>query len=108
MLDQHVLNPRVGYVFHRRWVQPYESVVCMLWKFACTNRLAGYSLGKQLRSNSVDPYLGLAPADIEVPIVARLLGVTQRSVREGMDAAGWMVHCATEGPSEVAMDYVDL
>lgn len=87
MLDQHVLNPRVGYVFHRRWVQPYESVVCTLWKFARTNRLAGCFLGKQLRANPVDPYLGLAPGDIDAPIVARLLGVTQRSVREGMDAA---------------------
>ena len=87
ILDQHALNPRFGYVIHRRWLQPYESVVGMLWKFARANRLAGHMLIKQLRSDPVDPYLGLRPADIEVPIVARLLGVTQRSVREGMDTA---------------------
>jgi hypothetical protein len=87
ILDQHALNPRFGYVLHRRWVQPYESVVGMLWKFARANRLAGHFLIKQLRANPVDPYLGLRPEDIDVPIVARLLSVTQRSVREGMDAA---------------------
>jgi hypothetical protein len=33
-LEQNALSPRFGYVFHRRWLQPYESVVGILWKFA--------------------------------------------------------------------------
>lgn len=85
-LDERVLSPRFGYVFHRRWVQPYESVVGMLWKFARMNLLAGQSLVMQLSFDPVDPYDGLGPADIDVPAVARMLGVTQRSVRAGMTA----------------------
>ena len=89
ILDQHALNPRFGYVFNRRWLQPYESVVCMLWKFARMNRLEGHFLIEQLLANPVDPYLGLRPMEIDVPIVARLLGATRRSVREGIDAAAF-------------------
>ena len=28
--DERVLNPRLGYVFDRRWLDPYESIVGML------------------------------------------------------------------------------
>lgn len=84
LVDQHALGPRFGYVFDRRWVQPYESVVGMLWKFARVNQLAGPALVAKLRSDPVDPYEGIAPWDIDVPAVARMLGVTQRSVRTGM------------------------
>lgn len=86
IVDQHALSPRFGYVFHRRWLQPYESVVGMLWKFARMNLLSGHALVKQLSSNPVDPYDGLAPVDLDVGAVARMLDVTQRSVRVGMTA----------------------
>ena len=42
--DERVLSPRFGYVFHRRWLQPYESIVGLLWKFARLNRLAGHTV----------------------------------------------------------------
>ena len=30
-LEEHALDPRLGYVFQRSWLQPYESLVSMLW-----------------------------------------------------------------------------
>ena len=83
-LDERVLSPRFGYVFHRRWLAPYESIVGMLWKFARLNRLPGHAVARQLCRDSIDPYEGIEPADIDVPLVARLLGITQRSVRAGI------------------------
>jgi hypothetical protein len=56
----------------------------MLWKFARMNLLTGHALVKQLSTDPVDPYDGLGPADLDVVAVARMLGVTQRSVCIGM------------------------
>ena len=98
MFDQDALSPRFGYVFHRRWVQPYESVVGLLWKFARMNLLTGASLVTHLRTEPLDPYEGVGPAEVDVKAVARLLGVTQRSVRTGMDmvasaSSTWLRYC---------------
>ena len=84
IVDQQALNPRLGYVFHRRWLQPYESVVSMLWKFARMNLLSGFALVKQVSPDNVDPYDGVASRDVDVRAMARMLDVTQRSVRIGM------------------------
>lgn len=53
--DERVLSPRFGYVFHRRWLDPYESVVGMLWKFVRMNRLAGHAVVTQICRQHVDP-----------------------------------------------------
>lgn len=45
MLDQHALNPRVA---------TYEVVVCILWKFARTNWLAGWELSGKAAAGVVD------------------------------------------------------
>ena len=84
IVDQHALSPRFGYVFHPRWLQPYESVVSMLWKFARMNLLSGFALVEQVSPDGVDPYDGVASRDLDVRAIARMLGVTQRSVRIGM------------------------
>jgi hypothetical protein len=55
-LDELTLAPRHGYVFQRAWLQPYESVVGMLWKFAHMNRLPGHLVMSQLCDHSIDPY----------------------------------------------------
>ena len=85
--DERVLSPRFGYVFQRRWLQPYESVVGMLWKFARMNGLPGHTVAAQLSPKDADPYEGFELAEVDVPRVARLLGVTQRSVRAGIGRA---------------------
>lgn len=82
--DERVLSPRFGYVFQRRWLDPYESIIGMLWKFARLNRLPGQAVVMQLCRDPVDPYAGIDPGDVDVRSVARLLGVTQRSVRIGL------------------------
>ena len=75
-IDERVLSPRFGYVFQRRWLDPYESIDSMLWKFARQNRLPGHALVLQLSRQPVDPYAGIDPRDVDVRSVARLLGVT--------------------------------
>ena len=80
------LSPTLGYVFDRKWGQQYESVLGMLWKFARANALPGHLLAPELSPVPIDPYEGVtATADqLNVRHVARLLGVTQRQIREGM------------------------
>jgi hypothetical protein len=83
-LEENALSPRLGYVFHRRWLQPYESVVGILWKFARMNLLPGASLVRQLCGDAVDPYEGMGMQDLDAKVVARLLDVPQRSIRAGL------------------------
>jgi hypothetical protein len=98
MFDQEALSPRFGYVFQRRWVQPYESLVGILWKFARMNLLSGATLVTHLRTEPLDPYKGVGPAEVDLKAVARMLGVTQRSVRVGMatgalEPGRWLRYC---------------
>jgi hypothetical protein len=81
--DERVLSPRFGYVFHPRWLDPYESVVGMLWKFVRMNRLAGHAVVTQICRQHVDPYEGVDPTstDVDIAAIGRLLGVTQTNVR---------------------------
>ena len=87
IFDERVLSPRFGYVFQRRWLQPYESVVGMLWKFARMNGLPGHSLVPHLCRRPVDPYEGIDPADVDVRLLAQLLAIAQKSVRAGIGRA---------------------
>ncbi|CAJ3886589.1 Uncharacterised protein [Burkholderia pseudomallei] len=32
-LDEQKLSPSMGYVFNKRWLDPCESLVSILWKF---------------------------------------------------------------------------
>lgn len=84
--DERVLSPRFGYVFQRTWLDPYESIVGMLWKFARMNRLAGHAVVSQLSRHPIDPYEGIEPTtrDVDARRVARLLGVAQRTVRTAL------------------------
>lgn len=84
VLDERVLSPQFGFVFRRRWLQPYESIVGMLWKFARMNQLPGHATIQHLCREPVDPYEGLNVDQTDVARVAKLLGVTQRTVRSGI------------------------
>jgi hypothetical protein len=85
-LDERVLSPRFGYVFHARWLEPYESIVGMLWKFVRANRLSGAAVIAQIGVGSKDPYEGLEPTarQVDCRVVARLLQVKRSSVLAGM------------------------
>lgn len=84
MLDQNALSPRYGYVFHRCWLQPYESVVSMLWKFIRMNRVPGAALVEQLSRDPVDPYEGISMRNLDASAVARFLRIPRRSVLAGI------------------------
>ena len=84
MLEQNALSPRFGYVFHRSWLQPYESVVSMFWKFIRMNRVSGATLVRQLCPDPADPYEGMSMRNLDARLIARLLDIPRRSVFEGM------------------------
>jgi len=85
-LDERVLSPRFGYVFDARWLEPYESILGMLWKFVRANRLSGAAVVAQIGFGWTDPYEGLEPTPTQVDcrVVARLLQVKRSSVLAGM------------------------
>jgi len=85
-LDERVLSPRFGYVFYAGWLEPYESILGMLWKFVRANRLSGAALVAQIGFGWTDPYEGLEPNadEVDCRVVARLLQVKRSSVLAGM------------------------
>jgi hypothetical protein len=80
------LSPSFGYVFDRRWLDPYESLVSMLWKFARMNRLAGHLVVGHIARLPVDPYegIGATPNEVDIRGVAQTLRVTSKAVRAAM------------------------
>ena len=85
--DSTRLTPSMGYVFDPKWLDPYESIVGMLWKFARANAVAGHTVVGQLTDDPVDVYAGVAPTrnEIAVPRVARLLRVGQKDLSASLD-----------------------
>ena len=53
--DERVLSPRFGFVFQRRWLQPYETIVGVLWKFARMNGLPRHAVAVHLCGRAIDP-----------------------------------------------------
>lgn len=88
--DERKLTPSFGYFFDARWLEPYESIVGVLWKFACMNGLAGHVVVTQLCARPVDPYEGIEPTPIDVDVrgLARLLGLPQKALRAGLGRPG--------------------
>lgn len=84
--EEGALSPSLGYVFNAKWVEPYESILGILWKFARVNALPGHLLVPQLTPHVVDPYTGLTPNTGEVPVrrVAKQLGILQKTVRASL------------------------
>ena len=87
--EQGALSPSLGYVFDAQWVEPYESIVGILWKFARVNALPGHVLVPQIGATPTDPYVGLAanPAEIPVQRLARQLGVPHKMIRAALTPA---------------------
>ena len=59
-LDERKLTPALGYVFHRKWLDPCESLVSILWKFEKANAVPGRMLAR-LMGPDIDPYEGVVP-----------------------------------------------
>ncbi len=84
--DVAKLTPSWGYVFDARWLDPYESVVSMLWKLIWMNRLAGHAVVGHIAMQSVDPYavIGITHEEINGRYLATTLGIRLKTVRQSI------------------------
>ena len=84
--EEHQLSPSLGYFFKRQWLDPCESVVGILWKFAWMNRLPGHMVVAHVSRGEIDPYEGFAATanELNVQLTAASLGLTQKTVRLSM------------------------
>ena len=84
------LNPSLGYVSDPKWLEPFESLVSMLWKFAWMNRLAGHVVVTHVAARAIDPYEGVAgnAGDVDVRRVATTLAIRQKTVRQALAYRG--------------------
>ncbi|WP_181159082.1 hypothetical protein [Burkholderia ambifaria] len=75
-LDEQALTPSLGYIFNKRWLDPCESLVSILWKFEKVNALPGNVVAR-LMGPDVDPYEGVTPQLGSVSLVRlhRTLGI---------------------------------
>lgn len=56
-LDERALAPALGYIFRAEWVDPFESLISILWKFKKANSLPGHVVAR-LMGLETDPYEG--------------------------------------------------
>ena len=90
-LDEARLAPGWGYVFDPAWLDPCESFVSMLWKFAVMNGLAGHQVVGHAARRPVDPYEGFpaTAAEVDVPGITHSLGVPPETLRVALHRPGW-------------------
>ena len=87
LFNERKLTPAFGYVFNPAWLDPYESIVSILWKLVRMNRLSGYMVTAQLaKASNIDPYEGVAARRSEVAIgrLHQALGLPRRTVRDSL------------------------
>jgi len=86
LFDERKLTPSFGYMFDLKWLDPYESIVSILWKLARMNRLSGQEIATQLAKASVDPYEGVPARRSEVDLrrLHRALGLPLKLVRDAV------------------------
>ena len=84
--DERALTPSFGYVFHPKWLDPFESIVSILWKLARMNRLSGQAITTPLVKSDIDPYEGVAARRSEVDLfrLHLTLGLPLRLVRDSV------------------------
>ncbi|BCF95109.1 hypothetical protein [Paraburkholderia largidicola] len=87
--DEWELSLSRGSAFNQKWLMPGESLISILWKFACANVLPGDAL-MHLISPLVDPSMGVAPVrdNIELARLCRVLRLPEGVLRMSLlDAA---------------------
>lgn len=84
--EEGALSPSLGYVFDAKCVEPYESIVGILWKFARVNALPGHLLVPQLTPYPIDPYTGIAAntSELQVSRLAKQLGLRHKTIRAAL------------------------
>ena len=81
-LDEARLTPALGYVFDKKWIEPWESLVSILWKLQMTNALSGTAMMRLLRPD-LNPYEGIPPRQGLVNTVRlnEALGLPKKTLR---------------------------
>ena len=84
--DERRLTPSFGYIFNPKWIDPHESIVSLLWKFARMNAISGHVIAEQLSKISIDPYEGVpaSRAAIDMRRLRNSLGIKLKHVRTGI------------------------
>ena len=87
--DERELSLTRGSAFNPKWLMPGESLISIVWKFACANVLPGDVL-VHLISPCVNPSAGVAPVrdEIELARLCRVLRLPEGVLRVSLlDAA---------------------
>ena len=82
--DENALTPSLGYAFDPTCLDPYESLVGMLWKFSWFNRLPGHIVVSHVAKLAIDPYEGISATmkEINVMRIAGSLHITKKALRQ--------------------------
>jgi len=75
-LDEQSLTPSLGHIFDKRWLDPCESLVSILWKFETVNALPGAVVAR-LMGPDIDPDEGVVPqlGAVNLDRLRRTLGI---------------------------------
>jgi TniQ len=86
VFDERRLTPSFGYVFKPQWLDPHESIVSILWKFAMMNGLSGNVVATQVAKTTIDPYDGIEPKRDAVDIrrLRAVLGLRLKQLRASL------------------------
>ena len=84
--EEDKLCPSLGYFFKRQWLDPCESMVSILWKFAKMNRLPGHMVVAHIAKCKIDPYgcLAATAEELDIRQTAISLGLPQKTLRLAM------------------------
>lgn len=86
VFDERRLTPSFGYVFKRQWLDPHESIVSILWKFARMNGLSGQAVATQVAKTTIDPYDGIEPKrdTVDIRRLSPVLGLRLKQLRASL------------------------
>jgi hypothetical protein len=81
--EEAKLSPSFGYVFDRKWLDPHESIVSILWKFVRMNAVAGHVVAAHCANTMIDPYEGIeiARGALDIRKLCQTLGLPRKIVR---------------------------
>ncbi len=84
-LDERKLTPSLGYVFSRKWLDPCESLVSILWKLEKANAVPGHVVAR-LMGPDIDPYEGVVPelGQIDIDRLHESLSVPVETLRAAL------------------------
>lgn len=85
VFDEQKLTPSLGYLFKKRWIEPLESLISILWKFERANSTPGHVIARLIRPD-IDPYEGVVPqvGDLDLERLVRTLAIPRKLLRTAL------------------------